>query len=330
MRSLQAHPPVAASQARFVPGDLLLTTSDNRVIETTRSGAVVQVIPVPSPSGGNLGTGAYEAAQESVIDGNGNLAILQGLDTPYLTTINTDTGAVTQATVPGWNLSSDRRGLSPVAGALASLGSYLFANFTQSDATNPLGSLLRYDINARMFQAFGAPDAGTGVNKNYLSLAAGPDGLLYALTDAFYPGRSVLGTFVDVYDPNTLTLVRTIGLTAPPMSISGLEVGRIAVGLAGEIYALSNAIFDPGNVYKCDANGQSLATLTLPIPPKVEANNNGVLWNNLSADAEGNLVVGALEPALIDPSFQTVTNLDVFGSLTPPAGTAVSATFIGP
>ncbi len=301
VKALLANPPPNLSHPGLTSGDLLLTTNDNRIIEVTPAGTMVQVFAVPDPVT-EASRPYVELAQQAVIDCNGNLAVLNGDFAPFLTTIDPGTGTGASVTVPGWDLQSNSNGDSHPFGGIASSGHYVFATYTQLDAQSPLGLLLRFDRTNNTVQAFG--DRSGTVNKHYTSLTTGSDGLLYAMVDAGAYGP--VGTPVDVYDPETLTLQRTafLNLGNPyadfnPGTTDLMEAGGIAVGPNGEFYAVAEV--GDTSIYKLDANGNLLASLPLPSGTSAQG--------NLVVNAQGELFVGGLDPVLVDPEFKTVTVL---------------------
>ncbi len=316
VKSLLANPP-AKNTAKLVPGDLLLATSDQRLIEITRTGTPVQVIP--APNAGDGGTHGNSVPLEAIVDGNGNIAVLNGNYTPSLITINSQTGAVTSTTVPGWILSGTSSG-GTAAGEIVSFGRYIFANYGQDDPYSPLGLLLRFDVATGAVQVFG--EHGTDSTKTYVSLSAGKDGLLYAMVENF-AGSNPLGAEVDVYDPNTLAMLRTVYLKASPPGSIDLGLLKFAVGPAGEFYGIPGGP-QSGEIIKCDANGQFAVSLDVPYEGNAP-------FENLRVDTAGNILVGSSKPVLIDPAFQTAVRLDVYGSTLPPyTYVGATATFIGP
>ena len=311
--AVRTHPPTP-QQTDLVPGDILLTNNDNHLLEVQPDGTQVQTFAIPAdPTGGTVDPG-YEHVRRTIVDGNGNLVILYDAFKAYLFIVNPATGATTTLTAPGWEIdgSSSNAGLSD---DIATAGRYVFATFgLHEGATSPTGTLLRFDTGTGAVQPFGG--RRNGLYKPYTSLGVGPDGLLYALVNEFQGSAPV-----DVYDPNTLALVRSVSLNLADAGVpSGKSTGSFAVGPAGEFYALSN-VYQDHTLYKLGPGGQTTATLNLP--------SNGVNTNyqasSLRANKQGAVIVGGLNPILVDPSFQEETVLEVFGDISyvyPPTVTA--------
>ena len=313
VQALLAHPPAKPASA-LISGDILVTNSDNEIVEVAPDGTQVQTFPVPSdPTGGQVNP-AYEHVRRTFVDGDGNLAMLYDAFTTYLFIVNPTTGTSTALTAPDWSSESSSSSDGP-SDDIAVIGPCVFSTYSKRDVvlSDSGAPLLRFTPGTGAVQPFGT------VNQTYGSLSAGPDGMLYALT-IVYTGLAS----VDIYDPNTLSLIRTVQLN---LVNAGLPVGRpareIAVGPDGSFYALSASYVDT-TLYKLDSSGQTLATLKLP------ANGTGFLYeeSNLQINSQGAVLVGALDPVLIDPSFQKTTILNVFGGISYTYPPVVTATFV--
>lgn len=296
VKALLANPPSVAGKA-LQPGNLLMTTGTNKLIEVTPGGKVVQAITVPDPAGGG------ESVWEAAVNPQGVIGVVRGTYHPFLIVINPLDGTYQSFTAPNWNFT---RPTTRVAGEVVSIGKYFFSNYNQSDSSNPLGLLLRIDPSSGAVQAFGERSTSSSNYKAYDSLAPGPDGLLYAIVDLGGIGAGTSGTPVDVYDPETLQLVRTIYLAptdAQPTFF--LADSMLAIGPVGEIYTFQGGPFTSA-VLKYDTNGQLLSRFDL----LVDTDNNHS-WSSLRTNAQGEIVVGADNPLLIAPNFKDYTVLRV-------------------
>ncbi len=306
VQSLTTTPPPAKA-AGLVSGDILLTSSDNHILEIRPDGTQVQTFPLPpDPTNGAVDP-VYEHTVESVVDGNGDLAVLYNAFQEYLFIMDPATGNVKMTlTLPDWG--------NPESGdsdRIVPLDRFIFATYAHKNLGAAQSPLVRFDPANGEIKPFGDDGGTSNVSKTYSSVAVGPDHLLYAAVSA------VVGlTPVDVYDPNTLALIRTVLLNLT----DGLA-GDFTVGPSGEFYALFT--IDQSILYKLDPNGQILATLALPVGTGADSFVSG-----LYADPRGNIVAGRRDPIVIDPSFQTATTLDVFGAITDTYPPSVIATFV--
>ncbi len=302
VRSLSTTPPPVKT-TRPVSGDLLLTSSENHILEIQPDGTQVRTFPVPpDPTNGAVDP-VYEHVVQTVVDGGGDLAVLYSAFQEYLFIMDPATGHVKATlTLPDWQDTE-----SGQSDRIVPLDRFVFATYGRRNVLPGQPPLIRFDPASGEIKPFG--DDGTSyISKTYLSVAAGPDHLLYALVSA------IVGlTTVDVYDPDTLALIRTVELN--------LSAGDFTVGPSGEFYALFT--IDQSILYKLDSNGQILATLALPI-----GTGNDSFVSGLYADPKGNIVASRRDPIIIDPDFQTTTVLDVFGTITYTYPPTVVATFV--
>ncbi len=317
LRSLQTDPPV---KTRPVPasGDILLTNADNEIVEVRPDGTQAQKFPtLPDPTNGTVDP-VYEHVSESLIDANGRLVVLYNAFTLYLVTLDLKTGATTTVTAPDWS-SGGSSSSGGIPDEIVATGPYVFSTYHERGYPSTHGSLLRFDSAGNAPQPFGRQFTD-GSYAAYRSLAVGPDGLLYALLDDNYSALSS----VDVYDPNTLACVGNIALNFHDVNSgsSFASIDKIAVGPAGEFYALSTDSYNDRNVYKFDAAGQQIASLALPSDAK------DVNVQNLRANAQGEIVVGSLDPILIDPTFTTAALLREFGVNDYTYSPSVTAAFV--
>ena len=310
VNSLQAAPP-AKPPTGLISGDILVTGSDSRVLEIAPDGTQVQTFALPAAITNNPAGAAFSFTSETAVDGRGELALRYDTETTStLYLVNPQSEQATPLTAPDWSPRIINGGsLDEVVPD----GLYLFATYGHLNSGPGQEELLRFDPATGVGQGFG--QSTLGFLNTYSSLAAGPDGSLYAMNSQ-YAGLTV----VDVYDPNTLKLLRSVTLNpVQPVYKVSKTANAIAVGPAGEFYALSNDRSD-ATLYKLSPQGQTTATLPLP-----DNDNTNYLTSNLRVNARGAVLVGARDPILVDPPFQTVTVLNAFGDLES-GGYAPSAT----
>ena len=171
-------------------------------------------------------------------------------------------------------------------GGLAAYGNYVFATDMKA-AQNTSSGIIRFNINDHSAQLFAA---GTG----YIQVTMGQDGLLYAQ----YPGGSPFGYNVDVFDPNTMTLLRTI-------SLGFSDFTNIAVDPNGNIFAVVLGDF---NIYEFNKGGTLVKTFSTSVDGFSGININAfgqleaisgygspdtVLFTDTSLDSHTTLFVGA-------------------------------------
>ncbi len=236
------------TNGNFLVSDQVVSnqTTQGRIREFTPAGVLVQTYIVPASSPSSI-----------IVDSSGNLDIYD--QSPSLITLNTATGTIiANTTFTGWG--DFNGGL-----ALAAYGNHVFA--VDGGANAPMNGIIDFDIHDFSAELMG--DAATSKHGVYINVAVGQNGLLYAL----YPGGSPGGSNVDIYDPRTLSLVRSINL-----AIVGMR--SIAVDSNGEIFAI--AISDP-NIYEFDANGATIKT--------VNSGNHG--YANININKQGRLIASA-------------------------------------
>ena len=200
----------------FTPGNLVLSTRSRtssftqQLVEITQSGSTVQVIDIPRPGD--------DDARDVVIDSQGRAQVFNGTFDPYLSTFDPATGLWAHHTYPGWSLINN-----VTYGGIAAAGSFVYVTDQATFGPGDLPSgIVRFDL--RDYSAIRFADGA-----DYIDLNLGQDGMLYALGPSGSPG----GTDLDVYDPNTLSLIRRLRLS------SYLGLRAIAVDAVGSIYAVS-------------------------------------------------------------------------------------------
>ena len=232
----------SVSAATLTPGNILVSTKQT-VTEYTLSGNIVQTFSVPlSPS-------ATESTRDIAVDSNGGIQVYNGTFDPILSTINTETGAVSNTTFLGWSTVNNT-----TYGGIATFEDKTFVTdmrtFGDGGADQAKGIIAFDNTGATRF----ATDIGP------IDLNIGLDGLLYAL----WPGGSPSGRGLSVYEPNNLAEIRDIDLTIATgfggarRGIAVNALGDLFVAtLSGEVFHLSSsgalvnsATFDCGR-FKC-------------------------------------------------------------------------------
>jgi hypothetical protein len=219
----------------LLPGNVLISSSANlqsgTIREYTPAGVLVQTFAVPTPSG------VTPYPRDIATDSLGRINVWNGTFTPVLTTMTPSLapGSATSVnnTLAGWSTVN-----ATYFGGLAVGGNYAYAtDMATSNGGEPNG-IVRFDLTSSQAIRFGQGAANT--HGDYIDLNIGLDGLLYAI----YPGGSPAGNMLDVFNPLTMALLRTVNLN--------MDLGAIAVDQAGEIFATSP--FDP-RIFRFNANG---------------------------------------------------------------------------
>jgi hypothetical protein len=231
-----------AAAAMLTPGDILVSsTTDlatNVLREYTQSGSLVQTFSVPIAPGGD----AY--IRDIAADGAGNVQIYNGTFNPALTTLNPSTVTFANHTGVGFSTVNDLNfGGIAVAGNFA----YVTDMFT---AGNPSNGVVRFNLtnfSSVLFGSTASPALGDGP----IAVNVGLNGLIYALS----PGGSPFGFLINVYDPNSLGLVKTIDLS----KTTTIHLSGIAAAANGDIYAVG--ALNDGHIYHFDSNGNLLGSL---------------------------------------------------------------------
>jgi outer membrane protein assembly factor BamB len=192
----------------FQSGNILVS-SDNRLIEITPSGFVVQDIPIPPTAD------SYPQSRDLIVNADGNVAIFNGTGYPEL--------SVYDPVLDSWAPPSQYFNWSTVNnlsyGGIAAYGDSVYVTDMSTGIDTPTD-------NNGIIQFF--PD-GTAVRhlagQDYIDLTLGLDGLFYALRDLY--GR------LDVIDPGTMTVITSHALGHTD------DIRGVAVNPYGEIYAVT-------------------------------------------------------------------------------------------
>ncbi|OGT81276.1 MAG: hypothetical protein A3J35_06295 [Gammaproteobacteria bacterium RIFCSPLOWO2_02_FULL_52_10] len=217
--------------------DTRILVSRNGVVHVySGEGIPIRSIQIPTPAEDPYGT---EYPRDLAIDASGRLVVYNGTFDPYLSVFNSQTGAWAHRTHAGWSTANNGS-----YGGIGMFARYAFVTdmrtFGDGGADEAMG-LIRFDLDAGTSTRFASTIEPIDLN-------LGQDGLLYAL----YPGGSPGGTSIDIYDPDTLSYIRTIDLS----STLGWKGNRaIAANASGQLFV---ADWD-GRLLKLDAEGNLLA-----------------------------------------------------------------------
>ncbi len=231
----------AASGTNTTTDDVFVTAGGNgtpsRIEEYTLSGQHVRSIAVPANTGPSAANGT-EYLRGIAANDAGQIIGFNGTSSPQLATFFPNTYTFTARTAPGWDISN--------SGNSGSVGVYGAYSFVLSDnLNNPPADIIRFNPDGTS-QQFGAALN----NKNDVNLTVGLDGKLYVL----YSNPSN-GFLVDVYDPTSLALLRTVALQVPAsQSGESTSLRNLAVDASGTIYAIDLYNY----VYHLDASGSLL------------------------------------------------------------------------
>lgn len=250
----------------ITPGNILVTrpgTAANsyEIAEFTPSGTFVHAITVPWGTAG--GRPAGQGLRDLIQDQLGKVYLYNGTTTPFLTSYDPTAQTFASQTFAGW--SSDTTNGS---GGVATFHQFVFVSDSNSAADGAPAGIVRFE---RTNNSVLRVDNATG----YQDLTVGLDRLLYVLNQNHH---------VDVYDPVTLSLLRSINL--PTGDYRGLAIttdGRILAAGAD------------GNISLFDSNGSLLNSV----------NSGAAFLTDIDVDPSGQVIAGSLAGDLI------ITNLNL-------------------
>ena len=228
-----AHVQSAGSRI-FTSGNIVVDVSDSSDLselrEFKRDGTLVQTLTLPYP-----GRRDGEAARDITFDDEGRLHVHNGIFNPFLSTLSPN-GMWTHRTYPEWNSFNQT-----MYGGVAALGDRVLVT-DQALFVGPSSGIIEFNLQSN--SARRVVEDG-----DYFRIERGLDGLLYALQS----GQSIRASAIDVYDPATMMLLRSVNV---PM-----EIASVAANSAGEIFVLGAAV-NP-NVYKLSPDGTVIKSLNL-------------------------------------------------------------------
>lgn len=268
---------VSAAAAALTPGRILVTTDQsanpaNTLYEYTTGGVKTQTFAVPYPT-----TPRDNYVRDIAVGMNGSVQIFNGTFAPVLTTLDPASGAVSHHT-------GDFSVANNVSyGGVAIFNNYIFVG-DENTANSANTGILRFD--AANNYATTRFRSGT----EYERVSIGANGLLYALQ-----GNEFLGLpGVDVFDPQTMSLIRSVKLDA--------DSRAVAADPAGDLFV---ANWD-GKVYHYTPTGALLGTRDLGFG-NIE---------DIDISPTGQLVIGERDGNVIvtDTSLASQTSFKVSGT----------------
>ncbi|WP_154224326.1 hypothetical protein [Marinicella rhabdoformis] len=180
-----------------------------------------------------------ESARDAVKLSDGTLLVYNGTFDPNLSVYSNNVWS--DLTFSGWSTVNNG-----TYGGIASDNRFVWVTDmrTFGDPEDELHGIVQFDLEGQV------PDVRFADNIEPIDLTLGKDGLLYAL----YPGGSPSGRYVDVYNPNDASFIKTISLA----DIFGHTAHRsIAVDENSNMYI---ADWD-GDLQMIDSEGNILSTL---------------------------------------------------------------------
>jgi hypothetical protein len=256
-----------------------LATYYDSVREFTPDGVLVQTIPFSYPYRLYPQT---EYLRDIVVDQYGQIDAFNGTFNPFLTRYSPDSGLLTHnPPFPFWRVNNNS-----YYGAIAT-----FQNFVFTLDNGLYGGIVRFDL-------FDHTTSRYAEGIDFLDVNVGADGKLYGLLPGGY-----YGAHVNVYDPQTMTLLRTISL---PQSISSLDdmLRTIAVDQTGRLFVTD--IF--GNVHRLDSNGNL----------QVTTNTGFTHLTDIDIDETGRLILGEQEGGRVIVGDTTLTSFTSFLAMNDP------------
>ncbi len=224
-------------------GDIIVNSQNYSNLQLyTQSGTLLQTGGTyPTQSGPNSNDGGSIGA--IVVDQNQNLQAFTGVFTPFL---QRETGGLsggwtteqTTINVPGWSIVN-----RTFYGGLATVGNYVFATDMSTGSGGGANGLIRFDASNNY--AGTRFDSGT----DYCQVTLGMDGNIYAMVS---PGGEPENGTVNVFNPNTMALLRSIPLT-------DYDDAAVVADAQGNIYTGN---FD-GNTTKISPTGVVLAQVPI-------------------------------------------------------------------
>lgn len=240
------------------PNDILVSIGNslagtfiqyNSVREFTPNGTLVQTIPF------NYNGATYpstEYLRDIAVSSDGSIQAYNGTFAPFMTTYSPISNTFTNRTFDGWNTVNN-----VTFGGIATFGNFVYATDMQTFGSQANG-IVRFDLSTNTATRF-----ANGFD--FIDLNIGLDGKLYGFRDG--------GQSVDVFDPVTLGLLRTIQL--PQLSDS---LRSIAVDQNGRLFVSGLG----GTVYRFDSNGNL----------QISAPTGFNFLTDIDIDALGRLILG--------------------------------------
>jgi hypothetical protein len=269
----------------FDDADILVVTETDSVFPFgyslfgfTVTGQTVGSTAIPHPSGSHPVT---EMPRDLVMDSNGNVLIFNGSFSPFLSTFNPSTSAWNHQGEPGWDTVNNL-----TYGGIAATANQVFVTDMHTAADEGL---------AQGILLFNPADSSTlrfATDIDPIDLSLGLDGLLYALS----PGTSPGGTLIHVYDPQSLSLVRSFDLHDP---LGHTDHRAIAANQLGEMLV---ADLD-GDLQRLSQDGSLLDSFNAP----------EFIFGDIDISPDGTILLGDRfgKFAIIDQGFSSLTSFNV-------------------
>ncbi len=218
------------AQATPAPGNLLVST-DNVLHETTLDGVVVQSIDIEHATVRTV----TETARDIAAGLDGIVHVYNGMVYPTMSSFDPVEQTWSHLDFGYWGSTNNIS-----YGGIDVVGNSVFATDMRGDG------VIVFDTDTGQSLRF-------AVGTDPIDLTVGLDGLLYVLS----PGGSPGGRTVDVYDPETYALIRSIDLTA---IFGWTEHRALAVDYNGDLF-LANWF---GDIRHVSADGVLLNTISPP------------------------------------------------------------------
>lgn len=196
----------------------IFVSSDHILFEYDETGRLVQTKEIPAT------TGCCGQSRDLVSTEIGNIAIFNGTFDPSLSVFNPNENTWYEQKVPGWMTFNNI-----YYGGIAAIENTIYVTDMGSYNSTEKGIIAIHLDNHEISRYF--------THQNYIDLALGHDGFLYALKNSY--GQ------VDVINPVTMEIVNSLSLGHT------LAIRSLAVNHNGIIYAASSY----GDVYVFHANG---------------------------------------------------------------------------
>lgn len=247
--------------AEFQPGNILVS-SQNTLYEYTLDGILVSQMPIPQSA-------SNEVARDIILLDDGSLAVYNGTFNPELSIYDGSTWE--NMNFEGWSTVNNGS-----YGGIANIGNNIFVTDCRTAGAEARG-LLSIDLSENSANRFID-------NSDYIDVTVGRNGLIYGL-------RNFYGD-VDIFNPATLTLLRSVDLGHSSSSRS------VTANENGEIFMVSWR----GYIAHFDSNGVLLNTLSI-----------GGNLHDINIDSEGYIIVGSRfgQIYLCDESLSDYFRIDV-------------------
>lgn len=269
----------------LLAGNLIITAEvpssfSYNLMEYTQQGALVNSQSIPQAPGAT----ETEHARGLSVGPSGDVNVFDGTSTPSLATLSASTSNWSFQTSPGWNTVNNL-----TFGGVVAYKNYIFASDMGSDNGQSYG-LVRFDSS-------GGPAVQFAPGSSSIQVTLGLDGQLYELVST--SGSAGANPTIQVFNPDTLDLVRSFTLNTGPMG----NVRSIAVDSAGNVFAADWT----GTVTKYDANGNPTGTSIVLHSPYGYTEN----LINIALDTDGQIAVGgrAGDVFLTDESLSSVQTI---------------------